>query len=163
MSTISQEGATVSAQQHERSAASTSRRAAPGRPAPVGVIPAEVVRISTMASALEEETRQLSLDEASRKRLAEVYQTSTRELEALLPAKLAAELDRFALPFAHQPPTQAELRVAQAQLLGWLEGLFGGIQLTVLTQQMATEGRPAERRQARAAAAGDGSSSGSYL
>jgi Bacterial proteasome activator len=157
----------VSAQQYERPAAPTIRRVPDRpqveRPAPVTLIPAEVVRISAMSSELLQEARQVTLDEPGRRRLAATYQTSTRELARLLPAKLAAELDRFALPFTRQPPTQAELRVAQAQLVGWLDGLFGGIQMAVLTQQMAAERRLAERRRPGAPQATGDPDSDSYL
>jgi Bacterial proteasome activator len=162
VSATSREGATMPEPAREQSAASPGHRAVPERPSPVRVLPAEVVRISTATSALAGETRQLCLDEATRKRLAETDLASTRELEALLPARLAAELERLTPPFADQPPTQAELRVAQAQLLGWLEGLFGGIHLTLLMQETATDRRPSGLRQGATPPVGGSASSNAY-
>lgn len=100
--------------------------------------PAKVMRIGTMIRQLLEEVRQAPLDEASRIRLREVYDASLRELEDGLSPDLKAELDRMAPAFNPETvPTDAELRVAQAQLVGWLEGLFHGIQATIFAQQMA--------------------------
>jgi hypothetical protein len=100
--------------------------------------PAKVMRIGTMIRQMLEEVRQAPLDEASRIRLREVYDASLRELQEGLSPDLSAELLRMAPPFhPEQVPTDAELRVAQAQLVGWLEGLFHGIQATLFAQQMA--------------------------
>ena len=101
--------------------------------------PAKVMRIGSMIKQLLEEVRQSELDEPSRIRLREIYQLSVRELAETLSPDLAAELDRLALPFGDDPPSGAELRVAQAQLVGWLEGLFHGIQATLFAQQMAAQ------------------------
>jgi hypothetical protein len=100
--------------------------------------PAKVMRIGSMIRQLLEEVRQAPLDEASRIRLREIFDTSLRELEEGLSPDLGAELSRMAPPFhPEKVPTDAELRVAQAQLVGWLEGLFHGIQATLFAQQMA--------------------------
>jgi len=100
--------------------------------------PAKVMRIGSMIRQLLEEVRQAPLDDASRSRLKEVYETSVRELAEGLSPDLRDELDRLALPFdGDSAPSDAELRVAQAQLVGWLEGLFHGIQATLFAQQMA--------------------------
>ncbi|MGD0320527.1 MAG: proteasome activator [Acidimicrobiales bacterium] len=99
--------------------------------------PAKVMRIGSMVKQLLEEVRSAELDEASRSRLREIYELSIRELAGALSPDLAGELDRMALPFDESAPSEAELRVAQAQLVGWLEGLFHGIQATLLAQQMA--------------------------
>ena len=99
--------------------------------------PAKVMRIGSMIRQLLEEVRQSPLDEASRVRLREIYETSVRELADGLSPDLQEELARLALPFAEGTPTDAELRIAQAQLVGWLEGLFHGIQATLFAQQMA--------------------------
>lgn len=106
------------------------------------VSPAKVMRIGTMVKQLLEEVRQAPLDEASRARLAEIYRRSITELEDGLSADLVEELERLSLPLADDgtPPTEGELRIAQAQLVGWLEGLFHGIQ-TVLAAQQMTAGR----------------------
>jgi len=101
--------------------------------------PGKVMRIGSMIKQLLEEVRQADLDEASRERLAEIYDTSVRELAQALSPDLQEELKRLAPPFEDDgtPPSEAELRVAKAQLVGWLEGLFHGIQATLFAQQMA--------------------------
>jgi hypothetical protein len=98
--------------------------------------PARVLRIGSMIRQLLEEVRQAPLDEKSRTRLREIYDTSVRELSEGLSPDLAAELDRISSPFETATPSEGELRVAQAQLVGWLEGLFQGIQATLFAQQM---------------------------
>ncbi len=110
--------------------------------------PAKVLRIGSMIRQLLEEVRQAPLDEASRERLREVYDTSVRELASTLSPDLAGELGRLTLPFdGGDVPSDAELRVAQAQLVGWLEGLFHGIQATLFAQQMAARGQLEDMRQ----------------
>jgi hypothetical protein len=117
--------------------------------------PAKVMRIGSMIRQLLDEVRQAPLDEASRIRLREIYDTSLQELEAGLSADLGAELSRMAPPFhPEKVPTDAELRVAQAQLVGWLEGLFHGIQATVFAQQMAQRAKLEEAHR-RGLPAGD--------
>jgi len=109
--------------------------------------PAKVMRIGSMVKQLLDEVRSASLDEASRSRLREIYEMSIRELAGALSPDLAQELDRMALPFDESAPSEAELRVAQAQLVGWLEGLFHGIQATLLAQQMAARAQLDQMRQ----------------
>jgi hypothetical protein len=101
--------------------------------------PGKVMRIGSMIKQLLDEVRQADLDEASRERLAEIYETSRTELASALSPDLQEELARLAHPFDADggPPSGAELRVAKAQLVGWLEGLFHGIQATLFAQQMA--------------------------
>jgi len=100
--------------------------------------PGKVMRIGSMIKQLLEEVRQTELDEPSRERLREIYDTSITELSSSLSPDLQQELGRLALPFEpNTAPTSAELRVAKAQLVGWLEGLFHGIQATLFAQQMA--------------------------
>jgi Protein of unknown function (DUF2587) len=100
--------------------------------------PAKVMRIGSMIRQLLEEVRSAGLDEAARGRLKEIYDTSIRELSNALSPDLRDELARVAIPFGEgDHPSEAELRVAQAQLVGWLEGLFHGIQATLFAQQMA--------------------------
>jgi hypothetical protein len=100
--------------------------------------PGKVMRIGSMIKQLLEEVRQADLDEPSRERLREIYETSIRELSSALSPDLREELARLAHPFeAAGTPSGAELRVAKAQLVGWLEGLFHGIQATLFAQQMA--------------------------
>ncbi|HVC70797.1 MAG TPA: bacterial proteasome activator family protein [Acidimicrobiales bacterium] len=110
--------------------------------------PAKVMRIGSMVKQLLDEVRNAPLDEASRTRLREIHQQSIRELASALSPDLAAELDRMALPFDEATvPSEAELRIAQAQLVGWLEGLFHGIQATLMAQQMAARAQLSEMRQ----------------
>ncbi len=101
--------------------------------------PAKVMRIGSMIKQLLDEVRASDLDAASRERLREIYQTSVTEIASALSSDLQEELDRLALPFRDddEPPSEAELRIAQAQLVGWLEGLFHGIQAALVAQQMA--------------------------
>ena len=100
-----------------------------------------------MVKQLLEEVRQAPLDEASRGRLREIYEQSVRELADGLSPDLAAELDRVSIPFDTDTPSDAELRIAHAQLVGWLEGLFHGIQATLVAQQVAARAQLDEMRQ----------------
>lgn len=109
--------------------------------------PGKVMRIGSMVKVLLDEVRQAPMDEAGRVRLKEIYEQSVRELSTGLSPDLSAELDRMALPFEDGVPSEAELRVAQAQLVGWLEGLFHGIQATLMAQQMAARSQLDEIRQ----------------
>ncbi len=109
--------------------------------------PGKVMRIGSMVRQLLDEVRQAPLDEKGRKRLREIYDESVRELSSGLSPDLAAELERMAAPFDDETPSEAELRVAQAQLVGWLEGLFHGIQATLVAQQMAARAQLQEMRQ----------------
>ncbi len=131
--------------------------------------PGKVMRIGTMIKQLLEEVREAPLDEASRARLREIYETSVRELSDGLSPDLRDELERLASPFEGETvPSEAELRIAQAQLVGWLEGLFHGIQATLFAQQAAARVQLEEmRRRGLPAAtpedAGDGARPGTYL
>jgi hypothetical protein len=109
--------------------------------------PAKLLRIGSMVKQLLEEVRQAPLDEASRVRLREIYEQSIRELAEGLSPDLAAELDRISIPFDEPTPSDAELRIAHAQLVGWLEGLFHGIQATLVAQQVAARAQLDEMRQ----------------
>ena len=124
--------------------------------------PAKVMRIGSMIKQLLDEVRQAPLDEASRVRLKEIYETSVRELAEGLSPDLRAELDRLALPFDQAAPSDSELRIAQAQLVGWLEGLFHGIQATLFAQQMAAR-QQLEQMGQRQLPQGDAPSTGTYL
>jgi len=111
--------------------------------------PAKVMRIGSMIRQLLEEVRAAPLDEKSRARLKEIHTSSIKELEDGLAPELVDELDRLSLPFAEEgTPSEAELRVAQAQLVGWLEGLFHGIQTTLFAQQMAARAQLEQMRRA---------------
>ncbi len=111
--------------------------------------PAKVMRIGSMIKQLLEEVRLAPLDEASRARLKEIHASSVKELEDGLAPELVEELERLSLPFTDEAiPSDAELRVAQAQLVGWLEGLFHGIQTTLFAQQMAARAQLEQMRRA---------------
>lgn len=108
--------------------------------------PAKVLRIGSMTKELLEEVRRAPLDDAGRTRLREIYETSVRELADGLSGDLKAELARLSSPFSADTPSDAELRVAQAQLVGWLEGLFHGIQAAIFSQQMAAQAQLQQMR-----------------
>jgi hypothetical protein len=109
--------------------------------------PAKVMRIGTMIKQLLEEVRAAPLDEASRNRLREIHENSIKELEDGLAPELRDELHRLSLPFTEDnTPSDAELRIAQAQLVGWLEGLFHGIQTALFAQQMAARSQLEQMR-----------------
>ena len=111
--------------------------------------PAKVMRIGSMIRQLLEEVRSAPLDDASRNRLKEIHQASIKELEEGLAPELVEELERLTLPFTEEvTPSDAELRIAQAQLVGWLEGLFHGIQTTIYAQQMAARAQFEQIRRA---------------
>lgn len=120
--------------------------AAHGKPSEAVSEPAKVMRIGSMIRQLLEEVRQAPLDPASRARLRDIYETSVRELASGLSEELAAELARLTLPFSEATPSDSELRIAQAQLVGWLEGLFHGIQATLFAQQMEARAQLEEMR-----------------
>lgn len=101
--------------------------------------PAKVMRIGTMIKQLLDEVRNAPLDEKGRARLAAIHERSIEELKDGLAPELVEELERIALPFSDAAPSDAELRIAQAQLVGWLEGLFHGIQTALFAQQMAAQ------------------------
>jgi hypothetical protein len=109
--------------------------------------PDKVMRIGTMIKQLLDEVRSAPLDDAGRARLSEIHRRSIKELETGLAPELVAELDRLNLPFDEASvPSEAELRIAQAQLVGWLEGLFHGIQTALFAQQMAARAQLEEMR-----------------
>ena len=108
--------------------------------------PAKLLRIASMVRELLEETRQTSLDEPGRKRLAEIYGRSVGELAGILSEDLREELASLAPPIDEGIPTESELRVAQAQLVGWLEGLFHGIQAAMFAQQASARAQFEELR-----------------
>ena len=110
--------------------------------------PAKVMRIGRMVQQLLEEVKAAPLDEPGRKRLATVLHTSIKELKDGLAPELDDELDRLIQPFDETPPTESELRIAQAQLVGWLEGLFHGIQTAIYAQQMAARSQLEQMRRA---------------
>jgi hypothetical protein len=109
--------------------------------------PAKVMRIGSMIRQLLEEVKAAPLDEASRNRLKEIHAASIKELESGLAPELVEELERLSLPFTEEgTPSEGELRIAQAQLVGWLEGLFHGIQTAIYAQQMAARAQLEQMR-----------------
>jgi hypothetical protein len=118
--------------------------------------PAKVMRIGSMIRQLLEEVKSAPLDEASRNRLREIHQSSIKELESGLAPELVEELERLSLPFSDErTPSEAELRIAQAQLVGWLEGLFHGIQTAIYAQQVAARAQFEQIRRGLPAGMGD--------
>ncbi len=125
--------------------------------------PAKLMRIGTMVKTLLDEARSAPLDEAGRVRLREIYETSIAELSEALSPDLREELSRMALPFGPDVPSESELRVAQAALVGWLEGLFHGIQASLFAQQ-AQAAQQLERMRDRSLNPGSAEPrSGTYL
>jgi hypothetical protein len=110
--------------------------------------PAKVMRIGSMIRQLLEEVKAAPLDEASRQRLMKIHKSSIKELEEGLAPELVEELERLSLPFGDETPSEGELRIAQAQLVGWLEGLFHGIQTAIYAQQMAARAQLEQMRRA---------------
>jgi len=125
--------------------------------------PAKVLRIGSMVKTLLDEVRAAPLDEKSRVRLREIYEQSIQDLSEGLSPDLVAELQRMTPPFGSETPSEAELRIAQAQLVGWLEGLFHGIQATLMSQQMAARAQLDEMRQRGLPSAGESGRTGAYL
>ncbi len=108
--------------------------------------PAKVMRVGSMIRQLLEEVKSAPIDEASRVRLREIHRASIKELEHGLAPELVEELERLTLPFGEETPSESELRIAQAQLVGWLEGLFHGIQTAIYAQQMAARAQLEQMR-----------------
>lgn len=128
-----------------------STPAGTGEPNPMELVgsPAKVMRIGNMIKQLLEEVRNAPLDDKGRARMAEVHERSLAELEEGLSPELVEELRRISLPFSDgETPSDSELRIAQAQLVGWLEGLFHGIQTALVAQQMAAQQQIAQMRKA---------------
>ena len=99
--------------------------------------PGKLLRIALMLREMQEEVRRADPDEVGRQRLKQIHETSLNEMRAVLPGGLKEELDALTLPFESDTPTESEIRLAQAQLIGWLEGLFQGIQAAIVSQQMS--------------------------
>jgi Protein of unknown function (DUF2587) len=109
------------------------------RPEPPVSEPTKLIRIASMTRAMLEEVRQAPLDDGGRKRLADVHTRSLDELREILSPELLDEFDEIMVPLDREGVSEAELRIAQAQLIGWLEGLFHGIQASLWSQQMAAQ------------------------
>jgi hypothetical protein len=121
--------------------------------------PTKLIRIASMVRTMLDEVRRAPLDDAGRKRLKEIHERSLEELESVLSPDLQQELTEVVLPLTSDDPTESELRLAQAQVVGWLEGLFHGIQATLFTQQAAAQGQLEQMRR-RAIDQGPASASG---
>jgi hypothetical protein len=122
--------------------------------------PTKLIRIASMVRTMLDEVRRAPLDDAGRRRLREIHERSLSELESVLSPDLCKELGEVVLPFTSDAPTESELRLAQAQLVGWLEGLFHGIQATLFTQQAMAQSQLEEMRRRRALEAGQGAGQG---
>ncbi len=118
--------------------------------------PTKLIRIASMVRTMLDEVRHAPLDEAGRRRLREIYERTMEELQDVLSDELSDELSEMVLPFSADAPSESELRLAQAQLVGWLEGLFHGIQATLFQQQIATQSQLEEMRRRAALEAGSG-------
>jgi Protein of unknown function (DUF2587) len=116
--------------------------------------PTKLIRIASMVRNMLDEVRRAPLDDAGRRMLREIHDRSVGELEEVLSPDLRAELDEVTFPFTSDTPSESELRIAQAQLVGWLEGLFHGIQATLFTQQLAAQGQLDQMRQRQMIEAG---------
>lgn len=112
--------------------------------------PTKLIRIATMVRTMLDEVRRAPLDEEGRRALREIHERSLRELEGVLSPDLQKELGEVVLPFTSDAPSESELRLAQAQLVGWLEGLFHGIQASIFTQQAMAQQQLDDMRQRRA-------------
>jgi hypothetical protein len=108
--------------------------------------PTKLIRIASMVRAMLDEVRRAPLDDAGRKALREIHEKSIDELEDVMSPELRKELTEVALPFSSETPSESELRLAQAQLVGWLEGLFHGIQASMFTQQAMAQAQLEEMR-----------------
>jgi hypothetical protein len=118
--------------------------------------PTKLIRIASMVRTMLDEVRRAPLDDAGRKRMAEIHQRSLAALDEVLSPDLQQEVDEVVLPLTSDEPSESELRLAQAQLVGWLEGLFHGIQATLFTQQAVAQSQFEEMRRRRALEAGMG-------
>jgi hypothetical protein len=118
--------------------------------------PTRLIRIASMVRALLDEARRAPLDDAGRRSLREIHERSVHGLEEILSDDLKQELEEVTLPFTSETPSESELRIAQAQLVGWLEGLFHGIQATLFTQQVAAQKQFEDMRGPRALQMGQG-------
>ena len=111
--------------------------------------PTKLIRIATMVRTMLDEVRRAPLDDEGRRALREIHERAVAELENVLAPDLRDELETMVLPFSSDTPTESELRIAQAQLVGWLEGLFHGIQATLFTQQAMAQQQIEEMRTQR--------------
>ena len=128
----------------------TSDTGAPGEPDEQVLRPTKLIRIASMVRTMLDEVRRAPLDDAGRRALREIHERSLSELHGILSPELQEELSKVVLPFSAETPSESELRIAQAQLVGWLEGLFHGIQATLFTQQAVAQQQFEEMRRRHA-------------
>ncbi|HEY7105367.1 MAG TPA: proteasome activator [Acidimicrobiia bacterium] len=121
--------------------------------------PTKLIRIASMVRTMLDEVRRAPLDDAGRRRMREIHERSLEALDEVLSPDLQQELNEVVLPLTGDDPSESELRLAQAQLVGWLEGLFHGIQATLFTQQAVAQSQFEEMRRRRALEAGLGGQS----
>lgn len=138
---------------------------APPAQAPPGTgLPTKLIRIASMTRAMLEEVRQAPLDDRGKARLASVHSQTLEELREMLPAELLEEFNDIMVPVNETTPSESELRIAQAQLIGWLEGLFHGIQASLWSQQMAAQAQLQEMQRRTSLPPGENpDGSGLYL
>jgi len=111
---------------------------APSQPEPAISDPAKLIRLGTMLQTLMAEVRNADTDVESRKLLARIHNETMEELATVLSSDLMDELSEFTNCCDDEGvPTEAEIRVAQAQLVGWLQGLLQGLQASMAAQQTA--------------------------
>ncbi len=127
----------------------------PDSPMPSVTEPSKLIRIASMTRAMLEEVKEAPLDDAGTSRLVSIYERSIDELKDVLSDDLRDELDAVFIPMSEKNPSEAELRIAQAQLVGWLEGLFHGIQASLISQQMAASAQLQRMRQRTAIGTGE--------
>lgn len=145
---------------------SPTEQIAPEQAPPGAGLPTKLIRIASMTRAMLEEVRQAPLDDQGRNRLAAVHSATLDELREMLSPDLLDEFNEIMVPVDRKAPTEAELRIAQAQLIGWLEGLFHGIQASLWSQQMAAQAQLQEMQRRAALTRGSGEDkegSGLYL
>lgn len=134
-----------------------------GKTTPSVTEPSKLIRIASMTRAMLEEVRDTPLDDAGKSRLVAIYDGSLEELKEVLSDDLVDELDSVFFPITEAAPSEAELRIVQAQLVGWLEGLFHGIQASLITQQMAASAQLESMRERKALTSQSQSSEGNGL
>ncbi len=117
--------------------------------------PTKLIRIASMTRAMLDEVRQSPTDEAGRRRLLDIHQRTLVELEGVLSEDLREEFNDIFVPITEETPSESELRIAQAQLIGWLEGLFHGIQASLFSQQLAARAQLQQMQQRQALPGGD--------
>jgi hypothetical protein len=128
--------------------------------------PTKLIRIASMVRTMLDEVRRAPLDDEGRRALRTIHERSLQELQGVLSPDLQQELSEVVLPFTSDTPSDSELRLAQAQLVGWLEGLFHGIQASIFTQQAIAQQQLEQMRQQGALGMGssrEGRPPGAYL